>query len=641
MGWPFLLPPWLYTPQAAHYNAAHACQRNQRETRMRSRYIALLRLLLLGAVLTYALLGWHMRPVLDDFCPLYRTQEGGIAGSVSYYGTETPAAYTTFALHSALYRLLDIYSPAVVPTLILIAGIGAFFFLLRELRHAFNVGLSRRALLLLAFASTVSFIYGMYTPNTFLFQIASIPYSLSLMGFTAYLGYVLWWVRRQPSLRPLAWQGHLVLSMVLIGISANFFINHAVYMLTFLAFLWIGAALFSGKEQKRRALLILGLGVLMVLLNLGIALVGPGFEQSIEHYDPPDWENISVRALPIMVSRVLFTGLLYLGLENTWLALGFVFMLVALLRFWEFQPDERYQLRARLRFSYLLPVVWLVVHVSFISYLWNQSSNNPVVLGRYSYSYAAILAFNGVMIALGVLMLLVQGLIQRWINNRPSYWVVVHTSLLPVLLLGGAVLTLIDIAPRGIQYLGVTWMLLFIGANVSLLHLIEAPVRLGRWLLFMLLMGYMLMMSTLPALLFARGFIERRHLVTNVFTVLLLAIVLGYFAGTALKVWAQRSSVGARWTRRMAQGAQAVTLLLAAGLLLLNVALLPNYQRFVDEWHERDALLRAQAAQGATELDYYYLTTGLLDHNQPFNVPLGIYCGPAYYLGSEEVSQAP
>ncbi len=600
---------------------------------MRSRYVAVLTVLLVGVLVTYALLGLHMRPVFDDFCTAYWAREEGVVGGMLHWYNDWTGNYTNFFIKSAVGQLAPI-GVAFVPALLLLLSVGVVYAFFREMRLAFNFSYPPQVTWVLSLGFSAAFVYGMYTPNTFLWLSSNIPNYLPVLLFVGYAAYSSWIVRNEQELSRAVYWLHVILSMFLSFLIPGLSPLFAGYQLAALVLGLLAFGVFARGRWRQRLLLVVGLGLLAALLGFALNMVAPGTGARLDRHETVG--RVSSAGLTSIAYDTITNGLLYLGRENGWLAAIFVFFTTGLLRFWSFAPGEKDQLRPVLRFSRLLTLLWIVLQVGFAPYLWLQTSNATTVMGRYSLSYFAILVLNGALIGLGGLFFLLQGRVERWINNRPSVWVLVNSAVFPILVIAGLALSLTDVTPRGMRYFGAVWVLLFVGANFYLLRLVEHR----SWdLVLGLISGvaYILVITTLPIVMFGRGFIELRHLVTNVFTVLAVSVFMGHFTATALKVWVVRSAPDPGWVQRATGVLQILTIGFAVGALAYNLAVLPNFQRFTQSWHERDAILREQVEQGITSLEYdvygkyYTVEPGLLNHNQPFRIPLGVLCVDAYY----------
>lgn len=238
---------------------------------MRKRLLAAYGLLLLAALGSYALLGWHVRILADDYCTAFTALQRGVFEAVinDYYNWNW--TYVDSLLKAITARFQPTFHQ--VQTIILLVALGAALWgLVREIGAALGLAAVRASSGLIALVLLLLLVYTVPNSTLIYWHAVIIPYSLPAALVIASVALMIRWARcgYQHTMR---YTVFLMLAVVvLIGSANTFFLP----LMGALALVAIYAVWRVPVERRRAALgMIAAVGV-TALVAFALVFTAPG-----------------------------------------------------------------------------------------------------------------------------------------------------------------------------------------------------------------------------------------------------------------------------------------------------------------------------------------------------------------------------
>ena len=545
--------------------------------------------LALTPALLYAYLGQFSRLQADDYCAVARGLEMGVWDYMTYkIHTLGGGGHVNWFLKGAAAPL-DTLSVRIMPALIVILWLFGLFWLIDEGLAHLKISHSRRPLAIaIAALGVAAAISSSPLPKSFYWFAASTRYILPLPLLVIYLALTLWLAKRT---RLPAWG--LMAGGALYFITALASEMFMVFQLTFLT----GCLLVSLAWRRRAYARIFGVGWLATLVGLMIQLNAPGIAVRAAwmegRYGRPDRSLLTVlsrtfdKTLEAVAPPQIFTGFVLL------LAVGLLVMLFAC------RPQKTLKTSKPVE---LVPSAWwlgLIFQLFWLPLLWSHVSDTPQFLGRFSLRYMVIIGLN--------LAFILSFAILLWRRGRINAYLQKHERGL-LILCGGMLLifaALFALSQLTSYYLPASWLfvtaLMFLGLLCWQLSsfLSGAKTRkIGLLALCSLGMGLVCMAAIVGVAVFGRGYAMTRILTPGNSLLTLSGLVWGFFLGWLVK-HTRYSQVWINWLKLASLAAM---LIIALGIVLDQVTLAPDFQRYAREWDARHLDIIAQRDRGQTAI---------------------------------------
>jgi len=467
--------------------------------------------------------------------------------------------------------------------------------------------------------SVAAAIYAFYSPQSFYWYTASIPYTLPVALLTIYMALAIRmaprWRKNIPSLLGVGAVGFLV---------AGFSEMYLVFQLTLFTFCLLMSLAFLGSSVRSRYAPLIGAGWLGTLASLLVQLSSPGgairAEVIVNRHGPPDRSASHLlfdtleQTFGLARHAEVFVGLMML------MGVGLLVMLIA------YQPPPS-AAASKKPAPLALPPLWLglIFQLLFIPLLWSHTSDNPQLLGRFSIRYMVIITLNIISILGFLVMLWQRGRINTYLQKRQRGWLMSGCIMaFPCLF---ALLFFIpqirNIDYRAAVYLFTSVHVLLAVLTWQLSSILESAAARGLGLLA--LGSYGIGWASITAIIFAANFatpwtVFPRTLSASAWLLVFSGLIWGVYMGYS----AQCLLSSRVWTRLLKLGSFAAVLVIAAGILGSQVALAPDFQLYAQEWEEFHQEVIAQRDSGKTVIEV-----------EPFTFDLAEYLGIATLLWGE------
>ena len=566
--------------------------------------------LALAPVIFYAYLGQFSRMMSDDYCQIARGKEMGAWDYMIYKLNTWAGGYANWFFQGAIAPL-DTLLPRMMPALIIVLWLVSLSWLVFQCLVHLKIDKPRSALsVMIAALAVAASIHAFYSPQSFYWYAASIPYTLPLALLTIYLALALWLAQRpRPSLPAVIAGG--TLCFITAGASEMF----TVFQAAFLTLCLLAIFAFLRSSARRPYALVFGIGWLATLIGLAIQLSSPGVAiraaYIVQSYGQPN------REMPTILSETLSRSLGYIGHPQAFA--GFIMLMGVGLLVMLIYCKPRTALEVSKPVKLALPPLWLglMVQLIFIPILWLHTSDHPQLLGRFSARYMTAVILNIVFIS-GFLVLLwrrhhINVELQKRGHGLLIVWYALAFTFAAVLL---AFIRVQDMHYRASAYLTVS-LLVFLG--IIIWQLLSAPQtpssqKIGLLALFAYAAAVVCIAAIVGVVLFGRGgFIAERTLAPGAYLLTLPGLIWGTYIGYLIKNHPPSSQAGQVWLRLLKLASLAIVLTVAMGIALGQTALAPDFQLYAKEWDARHQKIITMRDSGQTAIEVAPLTYDLAD----------------------------
>ena len=561
---------------------------------------ALMVVLALTPAALFAYLGQFSRLKSDDYCTVARGQELGAWDYMTYKLDEWAGSYANWFFKGAVAPL-DIMAVRIMPALIAVLWLIGLLWLIDEGLTHLKISHSRRPLAIaLAALGVAGAINGSHEPQAFYWYAASTHYTLPLALLTIYLALTVWLAKRT---RLPAWG--LVAGGLLCFITAGASEMFLVFQLTFLTLCLLACFVWRRPAYAR----VLGVGWLAALVGLMIQLNAPGVALRAAWID--DFFGRPDRSLSALLSKTFEETLKALG--HPPIFAGFVLLLAVGLLTALFACRPQKTLKT-LKSVELVPSAWwlgLIFQLLWLPLLWSHASDAPQFLGRFSLRYMVVIGLNLIFI-LGFAVLL-------WQRKRINAYLQRHERGLPIFCNGLLLIFVFLFALTqlgGIYYRAASWLLMtalmFLGLLCWQLSSFLPGAKTGKiglLALILLVMGLVCTAAVVGAAVFGRGYAASRILAPSNSLLTLSGLSWGFFLGCLLKYLP-----GQVWINWLKLASLATAFIIGLGIVLGQAALVPDFQRYAQEWDARHFDIIAQRDRGQTSIETAPLSYDLAEY---------------------------
>jgi len=557
------------------------------------RKVAIKRLLTLLALLPaahFAYLGSFSRMLEDDFVFLQIGRELGPWGSMLHWRDFFWGSYSDVFLHG-LVAPVHTLMPPIMPTIIILIWFFALVWLVVQWLSFMRIERNRLSIAIAVSALTVAVaINAFYVPQSFFWYSASVRYVLPLPIFLVFLAAALQTATRSYNSRSLALIG--VISAAICSASAGLSEMYMVFQLALLTLVSLFVFLSVGRDRRSPLVILLGAGWLGTFASFIVQATAPGVAQRmISLVDQGIWSPI--RDLSELLSGTVELTLQHLGHQAAFA--GFM-MLMALAMFVTLNASGvDHEPSQSISFRLARWPLWLglIVQGFFALFLWSHVSDNPLVFGRFSPAFMAVVSINAALIAVLVFLLWKRERVALAVR-RNSSGLFIYCGVMFTLMFSVFALTQLRI----IHFKAATF--LFGTAMVILCILCEGLLSvvpdkgIRRWGLYavMWLLTTLLCIAALAAAsLVSQGGIQPRIMAAVAFTQVVGGLFWGSFLGLMIKRVGSMTAAGTTWITRLRLLSFAIVLIICIGMVNGHAKSTPHLAAFAEEWDERHQLL--------------------------------------------------
>ncbi len=534
----------------------------------------LIALLALVPPILYAYLGSFSRMIQDDdYGVMLIGQEKGAWEGMLYWYKTWSGSYTVRFLFSGLAPL-DVLATSLMPPLIVLLWLVGTYWLVCQGLAYLGISRSRRPLAISISALTVAAaIQGFYSPQSFYWYAANTAYGLPVALFTIYMALSVWMAQRlRKDMRSLSG----LIALGVIGfLVAGFSEMYLVFQLTLFTFCLLAIFAFLERSARSGYVSVFGAAWLGTLVSLFVQLSSPGgafrAKAIVNQSGPPDRS----------VERLLF-GTLREALELTEHQAVFI------------------------GFIMLMGVGMLVMLIAY-------QPQSPAAASKPKSD------------TLGLPLPPPPRFWRRGYLQKHGGWLrAAHILSLPCIFV---LLFSISQDFHSVRFLfmGVHALLAVLTWQLSSMLASATARRLG----LLALCSYGLGWASLTVIIFVLKFgtpwtVTRRALSASAWLLVFSGLIWGFYIGYAVQHHLLSGQAGQAWIRLLKLGSLLVVLVIAVSIVLGQVALVPDFRLYAQEWDEFHQEVIAQRDSGKTIIEV-----------EPFTFDLARYVGVPALLGDK------
>lgn len=536
--------------------------------------------------------------MLDDYAFLVRGSEAGPIHSMLYWRSIWMSSYSNPFLHGLLGPLGAVV-PSLFPIIIVAVWTFGLSWLIRQLLTIVQISRHQSVLAVSVAALTVAAsINAFYTPQSFYWYAGSLPYTLPLALFSAYLALMLAMARGARSTAGLA--GSALVSALMSFICAGFSELYLTFQLAFMSLLLAILSVFAPRAMRRIVFALIGAGWLGTVAGFAVQWTSPGRPLRTEViWRYPQFQP--VRQLSDLVSLGLHD--LYDMALNPNTVLSFLLLFAAGLLVSRYAKPRAlptvFSKRLRNIDGRLVYTACLILQFMFVPVLWTHRSDNAQFLGRFSAAYMFVVIFNLALLAGLLLVIWRYRQIQMFLNNGSRHLSasVLVVTLIALTLLAAPQVRSIHITAQNLLFVTALSLLViswweWTSASASLPVIWLRPLPIVYTAAALLVVAAVI---SVPRYFVAMGALRQWSSIA--FMLATTGLVCGYCVGRSIS--RHDDSIRASVKR-----ASLVVFVIAyASIVIGQLRLLPNFAAFAREWDERHTLLLELKNSGETHVE--------------------------------------
>lgn len=555
----------------------------------------------LAPVLLFAYIGQFMRLMRDDYSRIADARELDLLSFVMNYRNSWSGSFGNVFFQGVLRPLdgtIAQYMPAVIIAVWLLGLIWLLAIALRWLELDSSRLALATALASLLLAATINGFYSLeslywYTAST----AYALPIALAVLGIALTLSLI---HRSRTRLQRVMTAALVALISFAVASFAEMIL---VFQLTALPFLGLVAALLADRRQRRQILLLIAIGWLATIVNGLVQVTAPGIGDRVDWY-VGGGVTTPIRSLSELIPVTIALTFQYVTDQFAFAGFALVFAagLVASLTL-----DDSARPSSAPR-PLLLPAspLWLglLVQVCFVPILWAHASDNPSVLGRYSFAYFVVVCLNAAAILAFLLLLMLRAKISAEGRRNKGF---AATIMVVCWIAALAFFALTQI--RSIHYRAAGHLFMSAISVLALLSCMLASARSAgdarRGALIAL--GFAAAIASAFVLLglanFSIGYVRDRVMAPVTFLLVSTGLVWGGCLGSWLRQFLEANRLAARSLVRCKLAGALVVVTIGLGIFLGRLQWLPDLALYAREWDARHAYLLEMSEKGAADVE--------------------------------------
>ncbi len=560
-------------------------------------YLAVLAALL--PVVLYAWLGQYTRPMNDDFYTLRIGRELGPWNGMLFHLNSWSGSYTNFFLKSAMAPL-DTLAPPVTTLLLIVLWLIAAIWLARAVSGLCIERPGWKLMVVIAASIVSASIHAQYTRQSYYWHAASLPYSMPIAILTMNFAVLAGSLYRASDGKRIAWRAIVgaILCFLAAGTSEISVVFQATLLTLCLAIAWA----LSRGQTRQNIMILIGFGWLATMISLLIQVNAPGV--GIRVQSEGEWLGLVIHDGWDLAVAVLDFTIRNIGHQQTFAGFALLFCASFGATLFHFQPRPVSAPDAEFRLNRALLWLGLLMQLLLLPLLWAHQSHNPLVIGRFSLEFAAIIAANAMLLLSFSLALWRWRRISAALARNPSFaWFLVCAALAAALLMF-CLSQLRNVHWRTACFIYFTTLLLLSLVAGQLSSWLREK-QLRRYFQFAVL-ATVVVWVLLEAVLFtafrALGYISIRILAQPAGAMALLGLVWGVCLGCLIKQWVHERGASQHRISWLGLSGAMVALVIGAGIVSSQVRLIPDFARYAREWDNRHQSILDQRDQGIRDV---------------------------------------
>ena len=581
--------------------------------------------LALAPIVLYAYLGQFTRLISIDNCEIAAARDAGVWERHMRDYTGNGGRYSPYLFQLTLAPL-DTHLTRITLTASIIVWLGGCYWLAFQGLGFLKINHSRRAPSLaiagLTVAAAINAFFH-YSFETFHHNAVFVTNVVPIVLFTVYMALMIWMAPRLK--KNLRWALGLAASGLICFIVAGFAEAHVVFQLFLLAFALLASFALLHNPLRNRCLVVFGISGLASLVSLIVQLIGPGV--AVRQAAGLSQRSIN---LPTIVPRTLYLGLEHIMDPEVFMGFAMLMGLGLLIALVKYQSTALS--KASKTFELPSPALWLclIFHLICLPLLWGYTAHPWT---RRVFDIAA--SDDGGMIILNILLIF-SFLAMLWGRKRINDWLQKHEPGLLFLgwLAAAACIFVLLFAltqPNNLYfhtslYLS-TSALAFLGLLTSL-PASPKKRKIGLLAFGSYALGWAFTLAIPFIWLNMIAYMPNRVLVAGAYTLVFSGLLWGGFMGCLAKHCLRSRPAAVRFLKL---GSLVIALILAARIVLWQIAAIPDHQNYARIWDDNHQKILDAVQEGKDTVEVSRVPYGNPEY------PAGT-CPESYYrLGSTKL----
>ena len=577
-------------------------------------------------VILYAYLGQFSRLMFDDYCIIASAREMGVWGYMVDARNVWSGSYANWFLKGAMAPL-DILVARITPLLIVgLWLVGLAWLIFQGLAYLKIVQPRRMLSVAIAALAVAASIHAFYSPQSFYWYSSSTQNTLPLALLTIYMALALWTVqqRRRDTVSLLGIIAGGLLCFISAG-SSEVFVG---FQTTLLALCLLAIFTFLPSLRRRIYLPVFGVGWLATLVGLAIQLSAPGVALRAAHI--AQQQGLPNRSISVLMPETLARSFAHIKHPQALAGFAMLMAVGLLIMLVKYKPQSSSETSKPVKLA--LSPLWLglVFQLLWLPLLWLQTSDSPQWLGRFSGRYMAVVMLN-ILFILGFLLMLwrrkrLQAQLQKRERGRLTAGYIMASACIFVLLLA---VTQLDIDHLAAGWLFTSLLMLLVLLTWQLLSMLPSAAarRLGMLALCSSGIGWVCMAAMIFISMYGAGYVQPRTMAAGAYLLVLPGLVWGVWLGYLVKQF----RLGPIKVKLLKSGSLVTVLIVGVGIVLGQVALMPNFQLYAREWDARHREIIKLRDSGRRHIETAPLTWNLVDYVAITTMTDLTGCAPRYY----------
>ena len=580
--------------------------------------------LALVPIILYAYLGQFTRLISIDNCEVAAARDVGVWERHLRDYTGNGGRYSPYLFHLTLAPL-DTHLTRITLTASIIVWLGGCYWLAFQGLGFLKIDHSRPALSLaiaaLTVAATINAFFH-YDFETFYHNAVFVTNVVPIVLFTVYMALMIWMAPRLK--KNLRWALGLAASGLICFIVAGFAEAHVVFQLFLLAFALLASFALLHNPLRKRYVVVFGISGLASLASLIIQLIGPG----VAVRRAAELSHHSINPSTI-VPRTLYLGFKHIMDPEVFMGFAMLMGLGLLIALVKYRPPALS--KASKTFELTSPALWLclIFHLICLPLLWGHTG-----LPRPRIPDIAA-SDDGGMIILNILLIF-SFLATLWGRKRINSWLQKHEP--GPLFLGWLAAAAFIFAllfaltqPNSLYFHASLYLSTSALAFLGLLASLPANPKKRQFGLLALgsyALGWAFTLAIPFIWLNTGAYVNNRVLVAGAYTLVFSGLIWGGFMGCLAKHCLRSRPAAVRFLKL---GSLVIALILAARIVLWQIAAIPDHQNYARIWDDNHQKILDAVQEGKDTVE-----VSRVPYGNPL-YPAGT-CPESYYrLGSTKL----
>lgn len=575
--------------------------------------------LALVPLLLFTFFGLSTRLHADDYANLALPLRIGVWEAMLYWRGAWNGGYSNFLLYGLLAPL-GVAAPPFFSFTLIATGFVAFSWIVNTILAHLSIQEHRRAMVVaLASLMMAATINGIYTPHTFHWFTSAVVYMWPAGMFLLGIALAVEAARRL--------RGNVQLLLAAIASAVYAFVNagfsemYLVFQLSAVALIAVFVMIFQAGTKRRSYLALTLAALLASFASLALQVSAPGFATRSSAS-----VGASIFLLPLgdvitLIGRALDETLLYAGQQKSFA--GFMLVASAAL-FLTLSARNRSPVESKsgsLGTAKAPHAFALIAQLLFVPILWSQQSNDPQVLGRFSYAYFMAVSLNLFAIVVLLALLLRNRIFTDVLSSGDGLMMYCAVVLLAVCLFFALTqYRRIDFRASSYLFFSALTLLIMLGSQLAVIADEPRLRRLFGLCAFITAGAIVTLAVLLSVETFMVRYIVRRSLAPIPYALMLAGLINGVTLGALIRHGFRLKGARAVWLRWFRLGCLIVAVVIALGIAIGQGKRIPYMLEYVDIWesqHQEIIRLRDEGDPAVLTMNLKRIIGGKIDQTPP------------------------